>query len=285
MLSCSTVSFDGYEIALAIEEIGKLGFDGVELGFIEGYVGNFSDELFGEESARSVVAALGSAGLPCSAVSGHIDLAENDAVERAALRLRFAARVGAARLVTNAAVRLNEEAFFRNMESIIREAERWKVIVCLENPGNGVGNVIDDGVSAVDVMKRIGHPLVRINYDFANTASHAPASSAANFQTETDFIQILPWLEQLHLKDVRRASSGDFEYPAIGEGCIDFRSVFLTLAERKARPNLSLEIPVRLRRYPNGSPYRSAEPVPFEGISSILVRSRDFVSSLIAAAR
>ncbi|HUX21871.1 MAG TPA: sugar phosphate isomerase/epimerase family protein, partial [Spirochaetia bacterium] len=229
MLSCSTVSFDGYEVAPAIEEIGKLGFDGVELGFIEGYVGNFSDELFGEDSARRVRAALGSAGLPCTAVSGHIDLSDDNAVERAALRLRFAARVGAPRLVTNAAIRLNEEAFFRNMEPIIREAERWKVIICLENPGNGVGNVIDGGVSAGDVMKRIGHPLVRINYDFANTASHAPACSAANFRSETDFIHTLPWLEQLHLKDVRRTSSGDFEYPAIGEGCIDFRSIFLTL--------------------------------------------------------
>lgn len=285
MLSCSTVAFDGYDVAVAIKEIGKIGFDGIELGFIEGYVGNFSDELFGDESARTVEAVLRSTGLSCSAVSGHIDLACDDAIERAALRLRFAAQVGSPRLITNAAVRSNGEAFFRNMESIIREAERSKVIVCLENPGNGIENVIDDGLSAVGVLKRIGHPLVRMNYDFANTASHAPASSTAHFQTEQDFRHILPWLEQLHLKDVRRTPGGDFEYPALGEGCIDFRTVFLTLAERAARPNLSLEIPVRLRRHPDGSPYRLPGPVAIEKIIGVLGRSFDYVQSLFAETR
>lgn len=285
MLSCSTVSFDGYDVTLAIEEIGKLGFDGVELGFIEGYVGNFSDELFGEDSARAIEAALQDAGLPCSAVSGHIDLADSDAVERTALRLRFAARIGSPRLVTNAAVRLNKEEFFRNMESIIREAERSKVIVCLENPGNGVANVIDAGASAAEVMKRIAHPLVRINYDFANTASHAPARSTDRFQTETDFEHVLPWLEQLHLKDVRHAENGDFEYPAIGEGEIDFPAVLATLAKKNAKPVLSLEIPVRLRRHPDGSPYRRAEPVAIEEIAETLRRSRTYVSSLSTTIR
>ncbi len=277
MISCSTVSFDGYDVALAISEIGELGFEAVELGFIEGYVSDFSDALFSDQTAAVVASALERSGLPCSAVSGHIDLSDSDSVERIALRLRFAARLGAPRLITNAAVQLRESEFFRNMERIVREAERFGVVVCLENPGNGVANVVDNGVSAAELMRRIDHPLVRLNYDFANTASHAPACAGGEFRTESDFTETLPWLEQLHLKDVKRSAEGIFEYPAIGEGEIDFQAVFKTLVERCAKPALSLEIPVRLRRHPDGSPFRLAEPVGLDVTRMVLSASREYV--------
>lgn len=283
MLSCSTVPFDGYDIGLAVAKIAELGFEGVELGFIEGYVGEFSDRLFEESSVRVVRSALAHSGVSCPAVSGHIDLSASDAVARTALRLRFASQVGAPRLVTNAAVRSGERAFYRNMEQIIREAERCSVTICLENPGNGVANVVNDAETGARVMRRIDHPLVKINYDFANTASHFPIDALSRFPAERDFLDILPWLEELHLKDFRLASNGDFEYPALGDGEIDLAAVFDRLAEAEKQPLLSLELPLRLRRHPDGSPYRLRKPVGIEEIIGTLSRSRAFVLRLLEA--
>lgn len=283
MLSCSTVAYDGYDVTLAIERVAGLGFDGVELGFIEGYVGNFSEALFAAESVRIVRGALNSTGLACTAVAGHIDLSDADAIERVSVRLQFASELGAPRLITNGGIQSNSDAFYANLSAILRKAERYGVIVCLENPGNGVPNVVNDGATAATVMRHFQHPYLRVNYDFGNTASHFNRTRSGHFPAESDFVQTLPWLDQLHLKDVRRTAGGEFEYPALGEGEIDFSAVFGRLAVAECKPLLCLEIPTRLRRDSDGTPRRLPEPVAIPEIGGILRRSREYVLSVTSA--
>jgi sugar phosphate isomerase/epimerase len=273
--ACSTLPFDGYDLDEAFSGIAAIGFEAVEIAFIEGYTNEFSDELFNQKSALRTRKLLGAAGLRCSAVAGHIDLSEATAVERMTRRIQFCSEIGASRVITNAARISRGMEFFSNIEKLIPLVEQANVSICLENPGNGVENVVNDGASAVAAIKRISHPLFRINYDFANTLSHFPD----RFPAETDFEQTLPWLAQVHLKDVKRGVNNNFFFTALGEGMIDFRTIFATLLEARSTATICLELPLRLRRREDGSPYRREGPIALKEISAILSRSRDFVTS------
>ena len=278
-VAASTIAYDGHDLAVALASLAGLGFEAVELAHIEGYAEAIDDAVFATGEAARAVALLREHGLRCSAVSAHIDLGAPGAADRMARRLEFCARVGARRVVTNAAPRAEETAFYAAIEVVAREAEQTGTVVCLENPGNGVPNVLDGGAGAVEVMRRLAHPLVRLNYDFANALSHFPW----RFSTEQDFLQALPWMEQLHLKDVRRAADGSFSFPALGEGEVDLGAVLSRLGE-PAPAVVSLELPLRLRRRPGGSPWRLAEPLSLAFVEDVLARSRTFVLERLAPA-
>jgi sugar phosphate isomerase/epimerase len=275
VLSCSTVAFDGYDLDTAFIKIAELGFSWIELGFIDGYVSSFSETLFGKESARVVRALQASTGLRLSAVSAHIDLGYPESLEKIERRIGFCAELGCPRLITNGAASTREGEFYRTMERVVPAAESAGVTICLENPGNGERNVVNDGVSSAHVAQRIASPFVRINYDGGNTFSHFKT----RFPAERDFEPALPWLEQLHLKDVALRSDGEYEYPALGDGQLDFARMAATLGESSAVSALSLEIPLRLRRRPNASPYRIDPPLSLDRIVSALRRSRQLVQT------
>ncbi len=275
VLSCSTVAFDGYDLDDAFRGIAEAGFVWVEPAFIEGYASNFSEALFSLESAREVRTLLSKHSLQCSGVSGHIDLGGSDGVARMERRIHFCEEVGSPRLITNAADARYEGAFYANMASILAAAANAGVVICLENPGNGVPNLVNDGASAAQVVERLSSPFARINYDGGNTFSHFHE----RFPAESDFGPAIPWLEQLHLKDVRVGPGGVYEYPALGEGEIDFPGMAQTLRDGSAEGSggvkvLSLEIPLRMRRNPDASPFRLQEALPYDRIVEALKRSR-----------
>ena len=275
VLSCSTVAFDGYALDTAFLKIAELGFRWIELGFIDGYVSSFSEELFGKESARIVRALQASTGLRLSAVSAHIDLGYPESLEKIERRIGFCAELGCPRLITNGAASTREGEFYRNMERVVPAAEKAGVTICLENPGNGERNVVNDGASSARVAERIASSFVRINYDGGNTFSHFQT----RYPAERDFEPALPWMEQLHVKDVALRSDGEYEYPALGDGELDFSLMAATLGESSAVSVLALEIPLRLRRRSDASPYRITQPLSLDRIVSALSRSRKLVQT------
>lgn len=276
-VALSTVAYDGHDLDVALASAAALGFDAVELAHIEGYADSIDDAVFGEEEGARAAALLRAHGLRCSAVSAHIDLADPRAVARMLARIRYAAAVGARRVVTNAASAARGQDFEATVRALLPHAERLGVALCLENPGSGVPSVLDDGAAAAAILGRLDHPLVRLNYDFANALSHFPWRFAA----EADFVQALPWLAQLHLKDVKRGPAGDFSFPALGDGEVDFAAVFRALEPAPAVA-LSLELPLRLRRRPGGQPWRLPAPLPLPEIEAIVARSRRYLLALLA---
>lgn len=278
VLSCSTVAFDGHDLETAFRGVHDAGFQWVELAFIEGYVADFNEELFGEQNARSVRSRLAGSHLRCSGVSAHIDLGRHDSIDRMARRIDFCRAVEATRVVTNAAPLEREADFFRNMDRIVPLAEDAGVTVCLENPGDGVPNVINDGASAAAVASRLASPSVKINYDCGNTFSHFHT----RFPAENDFAPVLGSLEQLHLKDVTVASDGHYEYPALGEGQIDFAAMANTLGDTESIAVLCLEIPLRLRRTAAAEPYRNDARLSPARIVEVIDASRRLVDKCFA---
>lgn len=267
IVSLSAAPYDGHAMPVVFESVARLGVKHVEPAFIVGYTEPFDETAFLPARIVECRVELERAGLACHALSTHIDLGLPDAVEVFTNRMAFAAGIGARIVCTNAAARSRAAAFERNLETLLRRAEGFDLLIALENPGDGSENLLDTAGDASELIRRFGSARLGLNYDAANTASHRPALT----DVAQDAIDALPFSVHAHIKDVEHRPEGYF-FTAIGEGMIGCRRIVAALADRPALP-ISLEVPLRLHRDPAARPVRAADPVPLHRIEAILARS------------
>ncbi|PDT46618.1 TIM alpha/beta barrel domain-containing protein [Sinorhizobium fredii] len=267
IISVSGAPYDGHSRETMLESVARIGFSHLEPAFIVGYTDPFDESAFKSDEAKDWRRALDTAGVACHAMSSHIDLGFDDAVAVFTGRMEFAAALGARVIATNAAARVRETSFMRNIEVLLKRAEALGLIIALENPGDGSDNLINIADDGVALIERLGSPCLRLNYDAANTASHRPGLG----DYAEDAIRALPSSAHAHIKDVRRMEEG-WIFAPIGEGDIGCVRLLKAIAALPDFP-ISIELPLRLHRDADAKPIRRTEPVPIEAIEKALTRS------------
>jgi sugar phosphate isomerase/epimerase len=275
ILSISTAAFDGYPLQTAFEEISALGAKYVEIAFIQGYTDPFGEDYFNEINARAITSLLSHYGLRCFAFSSHINLGDDGAEAIFVKRMHFARMIGASLIISNAALVQQGKTFLRNIRNLAVFAEKTDLAIALENPGDGVPNLLDTGCEAESLIESIGSDRVRVNYDFGNVVSH-------KFETvdpREDYKQAITVTSHYHLKDVCRGEQPGWVFTAIGKGSIGYDSILDSLAELDVP--ISLEIPLRVHRGPDSRGIRAAQPVPLDRIRQVLSDSWSFVTKAL----
>jgi sugar phosphate isomerase/epimerase len=273
-LSVSTALFDGYPIERAFAEIANAGIAFVEPAFIAGYV-DFDEESFGEFAAAALASEMAEAGVSAFAVSAHHDMGAEGARLATARRLRFAARLGATCLITNATTRAQRQNFLRNLDAVLPVCEETGVVLALENPGHGDNSLIASASDGVDLVEEIGSRFVRLNYDFGNVFTY----SRERVCPEAEFEAAIPAIVHAHVKDVLATPDG-WTFTAIGDGSIDYAAIWRRLAKLAPDLPVGLELPLRLKRPDRADPLRAPEPLPLATLRQALDRSLAFLRSL-----
>jgi len=274
IVSVSAAPYDGYAFPRVLESLAGCGATHVEPAFIVGYTEPFDERAFAPERGRQYAAWLEDSGLGCYAFSSHIDLGRPDAVEVFKGRMDFAGQLGAKVINTNAAARGRAGNFFRNIEVLARHAEVLDLIICLENPGDGSDNLINTASEGIALVRTLGHPRIRLNYDAGNTISHRPHEKPGGVDPAADALLALPACAYTHIKDVRVTTEGYFFTP-LGQGDIDCAAILRAVAAKDL--NLSIEMPLRLHRGPDAQPQRRSEPVPLAELETGIRASLAFV--------
>ncbi len=269
IVSISGAPYDGYPAPHMLESLASIGSTHVEPAYIVGYTEPFDESAFTEARAVEYARWLADAGIGCHAMSSHIDLGRADALEVFQGRMRFAARIGAKVINTNAAARANEARFFQHIGPLAKLAEELDLVIGLENPGDGSDNLLNVAADGPGLLARIGHARVGLNYDAGNTISHRPG-----VPTAADALAAMALCLHTHIKDVKRTPEGYF-FTALGEGEIGCAEILHGL--RNSPVSLSIEIPMRLHRGSNAQPSRSAFRVPLADIEARLKAALDFV--------
>lgn len=273
----STAAYDGYDLATAFEEIARAGVNLVEIAFIEGYTDPFTEDYFSAANAAKINAQLTENGLTCLSFSSHVDLSREGIVEIFKNRMDFAKQLGSQYIVSNAAPLQHKNKFMENIAELGKTAAAMGMFIVLENPGDGSPNVMDSGEPAASLITEIGHENVKVNYDFGNLLSHC----FEKIRPEEDYKFVRDCAVHYHVKDVDADDSG-WHFTEIGKGTIDYKKILRELAELSDPVPISLEIPLRIRRAPDASPRRAAQPVDLAEIRKVMERSVDFVKTALA---
>lgn len=272
MLSVSTVAWDGHGMDAALDGAAACGLSHVEPAFIRGYVA-FEESDFSAGKAVRLRGALAARGLSVLAVSAHIDLTDDAATDAGQRRIGFVSDLGARILVTNAGPAAGRDAFRRTLDTLLPHAQAAGVVLALENPGHGSGDLIPDAVAGAALLDSIGAGvgMVGLNLDLGNVYTYAQGRCDLASQVAAAG----PHLCHLHVKDVAETGD-DWEFVPIGQGALPYADLL-----RHVPPTvpIGLELPLRLRRPAKADPVRGATPPDPAEIAAAVDASVAFVTS------
>lgn len=278
-ISISSGAYNGHPMHVAFEEVAKIGATHLELIFIHGFSNPFEESWFNAKNARETRALYDAHGLDCGAFAAHMDLSSDQAIEQFIARMDFCKGIGATYMIGYAAPRHCEDIFYRNMETFVRHAEDIGVVIAFENPGDGKRNIIEAARSGAEVIKRLGSDHVKFNYDFGNLMSQY----REDILPHEDHLHVIEDTVHLHVKDTIRTKNG-WSFPAIGDGEIDFETIFTEYDRRDMHLPLCLEVPVTMTRDVYGIPKMAETPPSLSEIANTLSKSLNYIKKVTGRA-
>jgi L-ribulose-5-phosphate 3-epimerase len=260
-LAANSGSYHSNRIEDALKGIAKAGFRFVELTAIRGVVEhvplNASAGRLGD-----IENMLAAEGLTAISLSGHSDLTTPDGLKDGLLALDLCERLGTR--IMNTAVggpfndQEDEEAFLRGIHPFADQAAKRGVRIGIEIHGSLTG----DGQKTRELIEKVDHPHVGINYDTAN------CEYFSGVKVEEDLCHALPYVIHCHLKDTV-GGYRIWNFPAIGKGRIDFRNVLGQFEAARYAGPFSVELEFQGEPYP-----------PPEIINEAMRQSYEFLNKL-----
>jgi L-ribulose-5-phosphate 3-epimerase len=230
-LAGHTNSFHPYTADEALRGIAEAGYRYVELSAVPGW----TEHVDVHADPAGTRAQLERYGLAAVSISGHSDLTTREGFEHGLAVVRWAERFGVPIVNTaiggHAHVEESEDAFMANIGTLADAAHAAGLVVALEIHGD----LMASGEISIPLLDRIGHPAVRVNYDTANVEHYSGA------RAEDDLPAIADRVANVHLKDMR-GGKGDWDFPAIGEGHVDFGRVLEIMRDAGYEGPYSVEI-------------------------------------------
>jgi L-ribulose-5-phosphate 3-epimerase len=217
-LAGHTNSYHPYSADQAYVGLAEAGYRAVELSAVPGW----TEHVDVRRDPAAVRAQLDGHGLEAVSISGHSDLTTREGLEHGLAVVAWAERYGLPIVNTaiggHAHVEESEAAFLSNVGTLADAARAAGLVVALEIHGD----LMATGALSARLLDRIGHPAVKVNYDTANVEHYGGA------RAEDDLPAIVDRVANVHLKDMR-GGKGDWDFPAIGEGHVDFGRVLAIL--------------------------------------------------------
>ena len=274
VLSINTLAYEGYDLSTALQEIAKIGVSHVELGYTQGWTEGLTEEHFSEASAADINRLLSDLGLSSIALSAHIDLTTEAAVDELKRRIDFGKRLGAKIVNTKVGARSGLKQFEKNIEPIAEYAESVNIVIGLENPSEGTDQIITSGKTGAEVVKRIDSDFIKLNYDFGNAFTYSKGKVDPAF----DYKNALPYACYLHLKDMSKIDDG-WIFAQIGKGIVNYDTILKELVEENKLLPLSIEHLFIYTATKDLIVQREAKAPELSQISMSLKASYDYVKS------
>jgi L-ribulose-5-phosphate 3-epimerase len=262
-LAATTTCFLPYPLDDALEGIAAAGYRRVELASIRGVCEHVPPDA-NTAVLESVCRRLDRHSLTPDVLSAHSDLTSARGLVDARRALEVCHAMGVP--ILNTAVGgaeahdgpEDEAAFLANIGGLADRAGELGVTITLEIHGD----LTATGERSARLMEKVNRPNVRINYDTANCEYYG------GVRAEDDLRYALPWLGLCHLKDTTGGRKV-WDFPALGEGRVDFRAVLADLGRSGYAGPLCVEVEFRGHPWPPAATVREA-----------LKASHDFLAGL-----
>lgn len=256
-LAAHTNCYHGYSLEETLDGIANAGLKHVELTSVPGW-----DEQIQLNGSNGLDRLLKHTGLTPVSLSGHSELTTREGLEHGLKAVRWAARASIPIVITylggHDLEHEDEDAFLANMDRLGAVAADEGVVVALEIHGQLLGT----GEKAVRILEKINRESVKINYDTANCEFYCGVKAT------DDLPKITEHVAHVHLKDTI-CGQGVWNFPAIGDGSVDFPAVLEIMRRTGYTGPYSVEIEFQ------------GEPWPaLEDVHSAVRRSYEYLGNL-----
>lgn len=229
-------TYHGFTLDQAIDGIRDAGFRYIELSATTGWTEHVSTTM-SFATLCAVQGQLRQAGLAPFALSGHTNLMDPARIGSFLDNMRLAhffgaqyivSSIGEAHLTDGHVASLAEVT--ENIRGLLPALEQYGLTLVLETHGeHNTGRLLKQIVDPVD------SPRVRINYDTANVIYYADVDPTADIPTCIEAIGYL------HIKD-KAGGRQEWNFPALGEGYVDFPEILNLLEQAGNSSPFSIEI-------------------------------------------
>lgn len=260
-LSGHTNSYHSYTLDDALEGIAKAGFPSVELTAVRGWTEHVP---IGASDAEidDVRAKLKHYGLRPSIFSGHSDLTTPEGLDDGQKAAASCHKLGLDTFVTAIGGHYKEgedkEAFMRHIRTLAHDCRTLGITVGLEVHGE----IMSTGAASARLIEEIGEDNVRVTYDTANCEFYGGVKAVDDLEA------VIPYLCHVHVKD-KAGAQDEWNFPAVGEGNVDFARVLQLLRDGGYDGGLSVEIEFQGEPWP-----------PVEEVHRSMKSARDELSRL-----
>ena len=236
IIAVNSNCYHGFSIEEAIAGIQAAGFHYIELTATKGW----TEHVFPTMSLNALYAVkdrLEAANLIPFSLSGHTNLMDSERIGDFIANMRLASFFGCDYIVSSIGeAHLKDNAVASNavvaghIRDLIPALEEYDLTLVLENHGDHA-----TGAILQDILRQVGSERVRINYDTANGIFYAGVDPVA------DLAGCIDQVGYMHIKD-KAGADREWNFPALGQGHVDFPRLF-SLLEQAGNPcPLSIEI-------------------------------------------
>ncbi len=255
--------YHGYSIDDAVAGIAAAGFHYIELTATKGWTEHVFPTMSFNELNR-IKDSLKAAGLKPFSMSGHTNLMDTARIGDFVNNMRLANFFGCDYIVSSIGeAHLKDQAVASNeqvaahIRGLLPYLEEYNLTLVLENHGeHSTGAVIKE------IVELVGSPRVKLNYDTANVIYFAGIDPLDDLPGCVDRVG------HLHIKD-KLGGKGEWNFPALGQGRVNFARILEILDAAGNDSPLSIEIE-----------FTSAGPKDLAEINQAVKTSYDYLKSL-----
>ncbi len=172
------------------------------------------------ESIGTVLSELDSHGLTATSLLGSCDVQSDTVVADFQPTLEIANQMDVKIIFVSVhAGDTDRKVVYDRLRAIGENAAPFDIKVCLETHPD----IVHNGDIALETMKAVDHPNIRVNFDTGNVYFYNH-----NVTAVTEVQKIVGYVGAVHLKDTN-GGYRTWHFPTLGEGVVDYKAVFQTL--------------------------------------------------------
>ena len=228
--------YHGYSVEEAIAGTKKAGFKHIELTATKGWTEHiFPSFAFSRLLAISHLLERSNIDVP--AISGHCNLMDSERLSDFRENISLGAFFGANIIVSSVGEahlkdkeKTGDDLLVKNLESLIPLLDRYSMRLVLETHGeHGSAKRIKE------ITDRLPKEYFGICYDSANVIFYG------DVKADEDLLSSIDSISYIHIKD-KAGERTEWNFPALGEGYVNFPLLLSDLDEANNTSPLSLEI-------------------------------------------
>lgn len=235
-LAINSNTYHGFSLEEAVRGASKAGFKRIELAAVRDHTAHVLSD-FSEKQIQEVKDLLNKYEMKCVGISAHSNIMKEEGVDNLRKSIELAVIFDCPYIITATGdthddhdVIDDERKLIENLQPIVEKCEQYGKQLLLETHGNNYAT----GKSLMHLAQAF-HDRVKINYDTANVIFYGNMFPYDDLEASVNYVDFV------HLKD-KLGAYNEWNFPAIGDGEIDFAKVLAILKKGNYQGPISVEL-------------------------------------------